>query len=420
MLFIPMGTDAPIYHWPRATVAIILLNIVAFFAVPHVETVHTLDDDEAEVVVKVSEFDRYALTLGGGMHPVQWVTHNFLHFGIGHLIGNMIFLWAFGIVVEGKLGPLKFVAAYLAVGTWHGLFTQLLLLRTPEVVHAAGASAVIFGLLALCMIWAPRNELDSLVIIFAGFRLFVFHWQLRYTTVALLYLGEQILGLILGGLTEQSVFSELGHLSGAFWGTMLGIAVLHMKWVDCEGWDLFSLAAKRRKLAEDWKKRGEPLDKAKSPLKKRVKGSSAPRAAEMTPEARSADAVARVDRLIERGDLSGALTAYDAASRALIAWPSGPDLRSMIKAMHARGGEVESIRLMRDHCRDYPVESSRIRLKLAHILVRDRRRPAAALKVLAEMTPGTLTAELETVRVGLSRQATQMLDEGEVELDGDD
>ena len=34
MIVIPMGTDAPIYHWPYATVAMMLLNVALFFAVP--------------------------------------------------------------------------------------------------------------------------------------------------------------------------------------------------------------------------------------------------------------------------------------------------------------------------------------------------------------------------------------------------
>ena len=122
----------------------------------------------------------------GRLHPVQWVTHNFLHFGFMHLAGNMLFLWAFGIVVEGKLGALKYLLAYLAIGTLHGAFVQILLRNSGIDQHAAGASAVVYGLLAVCMVWAPRNELNCIVILLFGFRTMVFHWDLYYTTVALL------------------------------------------------------------------------------------------------------------------------------------------------------------------------------------------------------------------------------------------
>ena len=149
---------------------------------------------------RVSNFDRYALAIGDGrLHPVQWVTHNFLHYGLIHLAGNMLFLWAFGIVVEGKLGPVKYLLAYLAIGTLHGAFSQTLLLKSGLDAHAAGASAAVYGLLAACMVWAPRNELNCIVILLVGFRTFVFHWDLYYTTVALLYVGEQVCGLAFRG-----------------------------------------------------------------------------------------------------------------------------------------------------------------------------------------------------------------------------
>ena len=222
MIVIPTGTDAPIYHWPYATVALIVLNAVLLFAVPpEAGKVRLNEKDEViEDVETVSNFERYSLAVGdGSLHPVQWVTHNFLHFGLMHLAGNMLFLWAFGIVVEGKLGALKYLLAYLAIGTLHGAFVQILLRNSGMDQHAAGASAVVYGLLAVCMVWAPRNELNCIVILLFGFRTLVYHWDLYYTTVALLYIGEQAFGLVFWGtLGGKVMISELGHLSGAFWG----------------------------------------------------------------------------------------------------------------------------------------------------------------------------------------------------------
>ena len=110
-----------------------------------------------------------------------------------------MFLWAFGIVVEGKLGASKYLAMYLAIGTLHGASVQALLLRSGLDGHAAGASAVVYGLLAACMIWAPRNELNCTIILPIGFRILVFHREFYYTTVALFYIGGQVLGLVFWG-----------------------------------------------------------------------------------------------------------------------------------------------------------------------------------------------------------------------------
>jgi len=426
MILIPTGTDAPIYHWPRATVAVIVLNVAAFVAVPPRQSATTFDDNGEEVVAVVSDFDRYALALGDGLHPAQWVTHNFLHLDVFHLIGNLVFLWAFGLVVEGKLGTVKYLLTYLAIGTLHGALTQTLLLRSGLHGHAAGASAVVFGLLAICMVWAPRNELNCTAILMIGFRVLVYHWDFYFTTVALLYIGEQVLGLALGGLTGRAVVTEMGHLSGAFWGTVLAVGLLKAGLVDCEGWDVFSLVAKRRSLARQWKARGESLERSERSLKAGVKAAAvAARSGTGAgvgpdPEERAAAAVRRVHKLIDMGDTAGALAAYDKAARTLVAWPPQADLYALIKAMHARKAEADSVRLMRDHCRYYPAESGKLRLKLAQVLIQARQRPTAALRVLAEIPPNSLPAELETARRKLARQAAAMQDDGVLELEGDD
>ena len=412
MIIVPMGTDAPIYHWPYATVGLIVVNVALAFVVPPVSSAPALDDDGevVEEVRQISNFDRYALAIGDGrLHPVQWVTHNFLHYGLIHLAGNMLFLWAFGIVVEGKLGAVKYLLAYLAIGTLHGAFVQILLIRSGIDAHAAGASAVVYGLLAICMVWAPRNELNCLAILLVGFRTLVYHWDLRYTTVAILYVGEQVVGLVWRGWVGGSVvISELGHLSGAFWGLVVGVALLKARLVDCEDWDVFSLWAKRKKLAGDWKKRAERLEHTKAAEKsairanvranKRAKSSAVDREDENdgpSDEERALAGVLRVRSLIQDGKFSGALEAYERGTRMLLNWPAQPDLYSLIKEFHARGALADSIRPMRDHCRRFPKESSQMRVKLAQVLLRDRQRPVAALRVLDEIPAGVLPAELD-------------------------
>ena len=433
MIVIPTGTDAPIYHWPFATLGLIVLNVALLFLVPPVAGVVRFDenDEVIEDAETVSNFERYALAIGDGrLHPVQWVTHNFLHYNFLHLAGNMLFLWAFGIVVEGKLGPFKYLLAYLAIGTLHGALVQLLLRNSGLDNNAAGASAVIYGLLAVCMVWAPRNELNCLLIIVAGFRTFVRELDLYYTTVALFYIGGQLFGLVFWGSVEGRIMvSEMGHLSGAFWGTVVGLVMLKAGLVDCEGWDVFSLWAKRKALAKKWEERARQLEQDKLVLRSSVKALVRAKSSrddqeydanQPSRQERAAAAVRRMQSLINERDVSGALAMYDKTKRTLFDWPAQPDLYAMIKALHAQGAEVDSIRLMRDHCRSYPGASAKMSVKLAQILLRDCQRPVAALRVLEEIPAGSLPADLEKARHRLVRQAEAMREEGVLELEGDD
>jgi membrane associated rhomboid family serine protease len=427
MLVIPTGTDAPIYHWPYVTIGLIVVNVALMFLVPPERSTPKFDNN-GEIMEGTdgdSSFERFALTIGDGrLHPVQWVTHNFLHFGFLHLAGNMLFLWAFGIVVEGKLGPLKYLAAYLAIGTLHGAFVQTLLMRSGLNTPAAGASAVVYGLLVVCMFWAPRNELQTTVILTAGFRIWVFEWELYYTTVALYYVGTQALSLFFwGALGGRLMITELGHLSGAIWGALVAVALLKLGLVDCEGWDVFSLWAKRQKLARDWQKRGEMLDRTRPAGSKQRRRS---RAVADQPEDRQgyeqqcAAAVRTVRARIDAGDYAAAVETYRAAAKTLYNWPAQEDLYAMIKAFHARGAEGESVPLMRDYCRNFPEDSAKVRLKLAQILIRSAGRPVAALRLLHEVGAGTLPAELERVRHKLLLEAERACGEGAYEVESDD
>ena len=51
-----------------------------------------------------------------GHHWITILTAMFMHAGWMHIIGNMVFLWAFGPEIEDAMGPLKYLAFYLLSG----------------------------------------------------------------------------------------------------------------------------------------------------------------------------------------------------------------------------------------------------------------------------------------------------------------
>jgi membrane associated rhomboid family serine protease len=74
------------------------------------------------------------------------VTSMFLHGGLFHLLGNMLYLWIFGNNIEDRLGPFRFVLFYLAGGVAAAL-THVLAMpgsRTP-MIGASGAVAAVLG-----------------------------------------------------------------------------------------------------------------------------------------------------------------------------------------------------------------------------------------------------------------------------------
>ena len=78
-MFIPYGTDAPIYHWPWATGTMVVINVV-------VMVMQYLNPEGAPPHEAYLEFQ---LVFADGLHPLQWLTSNFMHAGAMHLIINI-------------------------------------------------------------------------------------------------------------------------------------------------------------------------------------------------------------------------------------------------------------------------------------------------------------------------------------------
>lgn len=123
-MLIPYSTDAPLYHLPIATVALLVVNVVAFVPVATLGAA----DFEQHIVP-------WMLSHGDGLHPLQWIASNFIHGGVLHLLGNMFSLWAFGLVVEGKIGWWRFLLAYFGIG-----FVQCALEQTIALGASGGGS----------------------------------------------------------------------------------------------------------------------------------------------------------------------------------------------------------------------------------------------------------------------------------------
>ena len=92
------------------------------------------------------------------------VTSLFLHGGLLHLAGNMLFLYIFGDNVEHRLGPLRYLMAYLFFGIAATLFFSLFVLHSN--IPLVGASGAISGVMGCYFLWFPRNKVKIFVFLF--------------------------------------------------------------------------------------------------------------------------------------------------------------------------------------------------------------------------------------------------------------
>jgi membrane associated rhomboid family serine protease len=88
----------------------------------------------------------------------------FLHSGIAHIAGNMLFLWIFGDNVEDFFGHIPYLFFYLVCGIGAGLLHVLFNLHST--LPALGASGAISGVMGAYLILYPGSRVLTLVFIF--------------------------------------------------------------------------------------------------------------------------------------------------------------------------------------------------------------------------------------------------------------
>jgi len=123
--------------------------------------------DVQQLRQQISAYDLFVFRYGYRPADASLVTlfsSLFLHASWFHLIGNMIYLWIFGNNVEIRLGPLGFLAAYLASGIVATLFFSLFVPGSEAPM--IGASGAISGVLGCYFVWFPRNQVKVFIFLF--------------------------------------------------------------------------------------------------------------------------------------------------------------------------------------------------------------------------------------------------------------
>ena len=210
MFFIPLYDDNPTRRTPVVTIALIALCVLAYgwqvslgprgeeLAVYSFGVVPAVLFGYAELPVPLQVVPPW----------VSVLTSMFMHGGVLHLAGNMLYLWIFGNNVEDSMGRGRFVLFYLLCGTAAAL-AQSLAHPTSE-IPMLGASGAIGGVLGAYLVLHPRANVRVLMWIIVFVRMI--------NVPALIVLGFWFAGQILSGVTTPTT-NEGGV---AFWAHVGG------------------------------------------------------------------------------------------------------------------------------------------------------------------------------------------------------
>lgn len=139
-------------HFPIITIGLILTNFFVF--------VLELSGGDAFVL----KWAAVPANITAGHDWITILTSMFLHGSWSHILGNMVFLWAFGPEIEDAMNPLRYLAFYLAGGLL-SMLAQVAVMPTST-VPGLGASGAIAAVMGAFIVTYPRDEIRALLIIF--------------------------------------------------------------------------------------------------------------------------------------------------------------------------------------------------------------------------------------------------------------
>src|SRR4051812_38511018 len=148
----PLRDDRPTYTAPVVTTLLIVACALVFFFEL------SLDDYSRDYFI-----NRYGV-VPAHLRPVTLLTSMFLHGGWSHIIGNMLFLWAFGKSLEDAMGHTKFFGFYLTCGVIAGIVH--IFFNSYSRMPTVGASGAIAGVMGAYLVRFPRAHIHTLVFVF--------------------------------------------------------------------------------------------------------------------------------------------------------------------------------------------------------------------------------------------------------------
>ena len=163
-MFIPLKDLNPRRGYPFVNTALIAINFLVFFyqlTLPP-QAYKLLMNANATIPARFLGWADGRIPFEIAFLPL--LTSMFIHAGVAHILGNMLFLWIFGDNVEDFYGHAMYLLFYLVCGIGSGLLHVLFNLSSS--LPAVGASGAISGVMGAYLVLFPRARILTLVFIF--------------------------------------------------------------------------------------------------------------------------------------------------------------------------------------------------------------------------------------------------------------
>ena len=210
----------PVGWKPYVTYSIIAINVLLFFweiAVTH-QVWEFTNNQAADLMLNYGTVPA-VITNGFAEHNYSVIStifsSMFLHAGVIHIGGNMLFLWIFGDDIEYKFGRGKYLGLYLFWGLVAGFFH--ILSNPSSQLSAIGASGAISGVLGAYLILFPNAKVVTLMLFgfFTRITRISAKWYLPFW-----FIFQNVLPALIGSTGSGVAF--FAHIGGFLVGLFSG------------------------------------------------------------------------------------------------------------------------------------------------------------------------------------------------------
>ncbi len=200
----PIHDDTPRLHGrPYVNYSIIALNVIVFIWLIIETNFFANQLKTSQIFLSYGTLPN--LVLQGDFFPI--LTSMFLHGGIMHIIGNMVFLYIFGDNIEDRFGHFKYLGLYLFWGIAAGIIHSIYAVSVGSGnIPAVGASGAISGVLGAYLILFPRAKILTIITAF-------FITTVRIPAIAYIPLWF-ILQIVFSIINPEGGVAYLAHIGG--------------------------------------------------------------------------------------------------------------------------------------------------------------------------------------------------------------
>jgi hypothetical protein len=316
----------------------------------------------------------------------------------------MLFLFIFGLIVEGKIGWWRFAIVYNACAIAASMLISIVTVAFSE-GSCLGASCAIFGIMIIAFLWAPENEIHFKFFVIFFFRPYGSAFDISVSTLTYVFVA---LNFAVAAMSGFGISSAVLHLLGIPFGVAIGWGMLAARRVNCDGHDFISIMTGKRGQEQLTVEEIAARDERRKELAREKRE-------------QLAEGLKMVTHYVDKGHYEVGFKRFESLARKREGLVLDESL--LVKMINGLEKQPDQTKLYRKLLKYYAAHYQRLKVnvtfKLAKLLIQKDYQPRKAIKELQRLDQSTMSPSEQKMLAKLARVAKNQIAAGAIEIQQD-